>query len=400
MGKGSKFVIIGLLILLSVSIFFLLQLFQERQSLQQGYNDIKEKLNSQTSSLSAQASGFKEEKERLQSRVSQLEKDLSGLKAERGGLQLKFDTLTKEKEELIDKLQTMASAKKETPVAIQQTAATTVGESDEYWAGVLKSKADIELQLSDLKSVVADLQLRLDEVSREKNDLTLELSKLDQESKEFSRQATYNERLAASLSTDLLREQKDKKALEDQLTAIKQENILLRASIKELDKVNFAIKNKLKSIEEQRVELDERVEQMNVSLEQKINEVAKATKEIRSLPGSDMAKVASIEPETGSQGTAQNVELPPIVVKGQDVNAVNNLKIISGKVIALNEQSNFAVINLGENHGIGIGRKFDVYHNNVKIARIEVVQTRKNISAADIVNQDPKRKIKIGDAVR
>ena len=393
MGKGFKFVVVGLLILLSVCIFFLLQLFRERQSLQQNYNEIKEKLNTQTSTLSAQTSSLKEEKDRLQSKISQLEKDLTSLKSERDGFQSKFDVLSKEKDELVDKLQSLAAAKKEAPPAVsEQPAQPKIVESDEYWAGVLKAKADLELQLTDLKSVVSDLQLRLDQVSKEKSDLSLQVSKLDQENQESARKASYNERLASNLSAELLREQKDKKEILDQLVSIKQENLSLRSSIKEINSANFALKNKLKSIDEQRVQLDARVEQMNASLEQKIDEVAKATKDIRSLPGGNKPAVS-----TQDETPAKNVELPPIVVKGEDV---NSLKIISGKVIALNDANNFVVINLGENQGLSIGRKLDVYHNNVSIGRIEVVQTRKNISAADIIKLDPKRKIKVGDAVR
>lgn len=395
MGKGLKFVIVGLLILLSVCIFFLLQLFRERQSLQQGYSEIKDKLNTQTSTWSAQTSSLKEEKDRLQSKVSQLEKDLNAIKSERDGVQSKLDVLSKEKDELIDKLQNLATAKKEAPT-VEQQVVPKANESDEYWAGVLKAKADVELQLSDLKSVVSDLQLKLDEANKEKNEISLQLTKLEQENQESTRKASYNERLASNLSADLMREQKDKKEIMDQLVNIKQENISLRASIKELTSANLAIKNKLKSIEEQRVALDERVEQMNASLEQKIDEVTKATRAIKSLPGAGNKPTASNAPEGRD---AKNVELPPIVVKSEE-SSVNNLKVLSGKIIALNDANNFVVINLGENHGIAIGRKFDVSHNNVHVGRVEVVQTRKNICAADIVNLEPKRKIKVGDTVR
>lgn len=395
MGKGFKFIIVGLLILLSVCIFFLLQLFRERQSLQQNYNEIKEKLNTQTSTLSAQASNLKEEKDRLQSKISQLEKDLASIKTERDGFQSRFDVLSKEKDELVEKLQAMAATKKEAPpVVSEQPVQPRVVDSDEYWAGVLKAKADLELQLTDLKSVVSDLQLKLDQIGKEKNDLTLQVSKLEQENQESARKASYNERLASNLSAELLREQKDKKEILEQLVSIKQENLSLRSSIKEINSSNFALKNKLKSIDEQRAQLDVRVEQMNASLEQKIDEVAKATKDIRSLPGAGDKPTISSQAET----LAKNVELPPIVVKGEE--AVNDLKIISGKVIALNDANNFVVINLGENQGLSIGRKLDVYRNNVSIGRIEVVQTRKNISAADIIKLDPKRKIKVGDIVR
>ena len=190
-------------------------------------------------------------------------------------------------------------------------------------------------------------------------------------------------------------EQKDKKSLIEQFSKIKQENISLRARIKNLDKANISLKKKLKSIEEDRVELDEKVEAMNLSLEKKIEDVSRLTEDIKSLADTTRVKVSTEEEEM-----VEGVELPPIVVRSQREQALNEMKVISGKIIAKNEANNFVVINLGENQGVAIGRKFDVYRNNISIARLEVIQARKNISAADIIYLDPKRKIRIGDIIK
>jgi chromosome segregation ATPase len=395
MGKGSKFIIIGLLILLSVSVFFLLQLFQERQSLQQNYNEIKDKLNTQTTTWSSQLASLKDEKEKLQSKIPQLEKDLNSLKAERENVQAKYETLVKEKDELVERLKSLAATKKEEPQQVSEKPQQPTGASDEYWAQLLKDKADLELKLSDLKDVVGDLQIRLDTVSKDKSDLSLQLSKFEQDNKELSRRADYNERLASNLSTDLMREQKDKKEILDQITFIKQENLSLRSKVKDLDRTNLSLKTKMQSIESERQILDQKVEQINASLDEKINEVAKVSREIRALPSGE-----SVKASTESEKEAKEVELPPIVVKGQNNEPVNDLKIISGKIIAINEANNFVVINLGENHAVTLGRKFDIYRNNVSIGRVEVIQARKNISAADIIRFDAKHRMKIGDIVR
>jgi chromosome segregation ATPase len=396
MGKGSKFIIIGLFLLLSVAIFFLLQFFQQRQALQQSYNEVKEKLNVQTGEWSGKLSQLKSDGERLQAKAGQLEKEVSILTSERGSLQEKYDLIMKEKQELVDKLQAMATAKKEAPSVTPTEQQPTVAESDAYWAGILKAKADLELQLSDLKDVLGDLQIKLDTVTKEKNELGLKVSELEQANQDLGRKADYNERLAANLSADLLREQKDKQGILNQLDTIRQENISLRARIKDLDKTNLALKEKVKSIEDERVALEGKVDQMDASLDQKLEEVAKVTKEIKSLSGKDKATVS----EGKDSGSSKEVELPPIVVKGDRQSAINDLKIITGKIVAINEANNFVVINLGENHGITIGRKFEVYRNNVSIGRVEVIQARKNISAADIISVDAKHKIRINDTVK
>ncbi len=398
MGKGSKFIIIGLLILFAVSIYFLLQLFQQRQALQQNYTEIKEKLNTQTAEWSAKVSQLKKDAETAQSKASQLEKQMAALSEERNSLEAKYNTLLKEKEELVEKLQSLAQAKKqEVPPSPGEVGLTpTIGESDQYWAGVLKQKADLELKLSDLKDVITDLQLKLDSATKEKGDLSLQVSQLTQENKDLTRKADYNDRLSGNLSTDLMREQKDKKEILDQLTLIKQENLSLRAKLKELDKANLSLKEKLRTIEGARLDLEQRVDQINVSLDKKMDEVANLTKEIKSLPGQEKFSAS----KTKYDGDSKDVDLPPIVVRSNKEEAINELKIISGKIIALNEANNFVVINLGESQGITIGRKFEVLRNDVSIGRLEVIQTRKNISAADIVSMDAKRKIKIGDTVK
>ena len=397
MGKSLKFIIIGLLILLLVSIFFLLQLFQERQSLHQNYSEIKDKLNTEASDWALKTSRLKEDKERLQTKASQLGQDLGSLKGEQESLQEKYDMLLQEKEELIDKLQSLATTRREMPAtSLVERAEPAMPEADEYWAGVIRAKADLELRLSDIKEVVSGLQLKLDTVAKEKNDLSLGASKLEQENQDLSRRVDYNARLAETLSTDLMREQKDKKGILEQFSKIKQENISLRVRMKELDKANFSLKKKLRTIEQERAGLDEKIERMNVSLEKKIEEVTRVTREIRSLP--DYTKVRVIGAE--EREDAKEVELPPIVVRSDRQDPINELRIISGKIIAINETNNFVVINLGENQGVAIGRKLDVYRNNVAIGRLEVIQARKNISAADIFNVDSRRKIRIGDIVR
>lgn len=397
MGKGSKFIIIGLLILLLVSVFFLLQLFQERQSLKQNYTEVKDKLNSQTSTWSAKVSRLEEEKALLDKKASQVGKDIASLKDERDRLQGKYDIVLQEKEQLVDKLQSLAAGRREMPVSVVvESAETELPEADEYWAGILRTKAGLELQLSDLKDVVSSLQLKLDAATKEKNDLSLQASKLEQENDELARQFGYSERLTKSLSRDLMREQKDKKGILEQFQKIKQENMSLRARIKSLDKANFSLKKKLRTIESERVKLDEKIGQMNVDIEKRIEEVIRVTQDIRSLSDYREVKVAN----DGKDKKIREVELPPIVVRSQRTNAINDLKIISGKIIAINEANNFVVINLGENQGVTIGRKFDIYRNNVSIARIEIIQARKNISAADIVRLDPKRRLRIGDAAR
>ena len=72
--------------------------------------------------------------------------------------------------------------------------------------------------------------------------------------------------------------------------------------------------------------------------------------------------------------------------------------VAGGKVLAINRDSNFVIVDIGEDAGVKIGDTFRVYRDDKSVADLEVIQTRKNIAACDIkVEMSP---IKIGDSIR
>ena len=74
------------------------------------------------------------------------------------------------------------------------------------------------------------------------------------------------------------------------------------------------------------------------------------------------------------------MELPPIVVKPN----IPGLRAVQGEVVAVNRDESFVVVNIGEDTGIVPGTLLKVYRADVNIATLEVIETRKEICAADI----------------
>lgn len=91
--------------------------------------------------------------------------------------------------------------------------------------------------------------------------------------------------------------------------------------------------------------------------------------------------------------------MPPIVVKGSPRASVN-VVAKEGKVIAVNTENNFIVVDLGEADGARIGNIFKVYRADKQVAIVEVIQTRRNISALDIRQVESNNRIRVGDIVR
>jgi hypothetical protein len=67
-------------------------------------------------------------------------------------------------------------------------------------------------------------------------------------------------------------------------------------------------------------------------------------------------------------------------------------------VISINETNNFVIVDLGEADGSRVGQTLKVYRGGNDIASLEVIQVRKDISAADIKNKSVQ--LKVGDIVR
>lgn len=70
-----------------------------------------------------------------------------------------------------------------------------------------------------------------------------------------------------------------------------------------------------------------------------------------------------------------------------------------GKVLVVNREYNFAVINLGSKDGVAIGDVFYVYHNNKYIGDITLEKIHDSMAAAGFASSKMKNKIAEGDRV-
>jgi hypothetical protein len=91
--------------------------------------------------------------------------------------------------------------------------------------------------------------------------------------------------------------------------------------------------------------------------------------------------------------------LQPIVVKAAEPQGTTRVSAGCRPASGLYEENNFVIVDLGEQDGVKVGQTFNVFRNTEKIASLEVIQIRKEISAADIKSVTPGSKLKIGDLV-
>jgi hypothetical protein len=110
--------------------------------------------------------------------------------------------------------------------------------------------------------------------------------------------------------------------------------------------------------------------------------------------------------ETGAKSQAsgapaefkESVDLSPIVVRpGSEVPETTKPSVL-GKVLAVNKENNFVIVDIGEDAGIKVGDTFAVYRNDDQVATVEVIRASKTVSACDIKRQSTP--LKIGDIIK
>ena len=275
----------------------------------------------------------------------------------------------------------------ESPRAVT-TYATPTTSQEAFWAEILRQKADLELELEGVRKQLKDITYKADALQRERDAIELELKSATMQKEDLERKTAYNEKLIKALSEDLVREKNDKEAVINQLDRLKDNNSDLRRKIKDLESTKTTLYKKIDHLEQERNVLKNKLVETESIVTERVNEIVKIKKDLSNFQTKDMSNIVP-----GSR----TVELSPIVVVGKQDSAT---PVLTGRVLSVNKENEFVVIDLGEVSGVTANDKFNVYRNNKYIATVLVIQMRKDISAADIIEKAVNDSIKVGDIIR
>ncbi len=176
----------------------------------------------------------------------------------------------------------------------------------------------------------------------------------------------------------------------------------LKASLEEQKKVKSDVEDKLTRAQEEakkiKTELRD-LENKKSSLEKKISELEDKLKS-----GVELGTIV-VNPETGmpqsspaatSTGAENIPEEKPMATSG--VTSASSLSL-EGKVLVVNKDYNFAVINLGSEDGVYIGNVFSIYHNNKYVGDVKVEKVHESMAAAAFATPELKDKVSEGDKI-
>ncbi len=407
MNNKIKILLIGLAGLCAFSLIIAFQLNAVNKSLRVQFTQKEAEFQSEKQNLSQQLASVLEAKKKLDVEFSDLRSKFDSITKERDTLKDKFDLVTNERAALAQKVQDLAKQKKDLEDEVvklkkeaskqEKTDVTTAAPitvsgaptDDAYWANLLREKAALEIQVKNLSQQLSDVQLRAEKAMTEGRKLELQMKTLLDTKSDLERRVVYNEKLAETLSEDLVREKRDKKTISEQLEGLRSENFELKSRLMALGDKKTSLESRVVDLQQEREVLSKRLTELDQMLQERVDQIVQVKDDIKN---------ARVQAQEISTKESKVVQLQPIVVKAEEEKGTKK-KAAGGQVLAINEENNFVIIDMGEDDGIKVGQTFSVYRNSQKIASIEVIQTRKEISAADIKNVGSGAKIKIGDMV-
>lgn len=239
---------------------------------------------------------------------------------------------------------------------LQKERAKNVSLQEELDDVKMKHKVS-EAKLEESKKTISGLEMKVQETKIQIDKINNELAQ-----EKASKEDALNQ--IAQLKGELEQQKTLKTDLEKKLGQAQKDTDKVQAQLKELSSKKTELEKKIKDLEAQ----------------------AKAAQDT----GVELGRVI-VTPETASALPSQPA--------GKTAAAKPAKAASEGKVLVINKDYNFAVIDLGAKDGVELGNTFTVYHNNKNIGEVKVEKVHDSMAAAGFVNADIKEKINEGDKV-
>ena len=227
--------------------------------------------------------------------------------------------------------------------------------------------AQLEAELNDTQRKYRDAQAEIEQQNTKISGLTTSLDKANSDISKLNAKVSEEQR-ARQDAVSKLEELTADLAKQSGLTNDLQKRLAeTQGSLKEADKRVKEMEEQLKSAESKKAELEEKLK----SFEEKASNV-------------ELGKIV-VSPEQAAAKKADSARKPA--------------KKLEGKVLVVNKDYRFAVINLGSKDGINAGAVFSVMRGSKNLGDVKVEKVHDTMSAAGFVTPDLKDKIIEGDSV-
>ena len=384
--RSILWILVGLVVLSSFSTAWF---FLSKEKLYNEYTNLEELFKTTMDKLSTEITLANKEKTELRSKLQAIEDKFKAMEASHAALKSERETAVSERDELKRDLASVRKGKAFLEKRLKEM------ESDMFVASLLKQKISLEVEIQRLKSAIDPKNQEISGLKAENMDKEIKLSRLQEENNLIEQRLKDSEQVAQILSGDVLKEKdlnKDDKAEHEKIAM---ENSVLKSRIGEFGEIAREYNILLAEKENMRTKIA-KLENDLGSKDQEINKFRVALQE---------SAVSSQEMRLEAYHSPEEVELPPIRAQKTarlttpSLERIGERAELKGRIVTINREHNFVVIDLGRQDGVDIGNKFNVYREDMFLGSVEIIQARDRIAAADIKDLKEGMDIEINDTV-
>jgi chromosome segregation ATPase len=393
MDKTLRSILWVLVTLVVISSFSAGWFFVAKEKLFNEYSSLEDLFEASVARLNSELASSNKENTELKTKLAAVEKEFKGLSARNEDLEARYTKILRERDDFDKELARVKKGKFYIEKKLKEM------ESDDFLTGVLKEKIALEVELSRLKDSIEPKYAEIEKLKAENMDLEVMFSRLNEEKTDLRQKFRDSDKVAEILSRDLLREKDKSEQHKKEVEKVRAEMDLLRAKFAEVKDVSDTVRKLLAAKEDMQSKLS--------SLERDVEYKEREIDKLKIALNEQAGKTGELRAE--AYHSPAEVDLPPIVLhrEGRGSTAVRpgSLERITersdfrGRVITVNRDHNFVVVDLGKQDGIQTGDVFNVYRRDLLVGVIQVIQTRDRISAADIKEAKEGFIIEIEDAI-
>lgn len=385
--RSILWILVGLVVLSSLSTAWF---FFAKEKLYNEYTNLEELFKSTMDKLGTELAATTREKTELKSKLQAIEDRFNALEASHKSTKAEHEVVVNERDDLKRELVSVKKGKSFLEKRLKEM------QSDMFVANLLKQKIGLEVEIEGLKKEMEPKNQEIARLKAENFDKNIKLAKLQEEKNSIEQGLKNTEQVAQILSSDLLKEKDINKGDKAASGYIAMENNVLKSKISEFEGIAREYNSLLAEKESTRA----KIASLQSDLEYKNQEINKFKVALQE----NAARYQEMRAE--AYESPGEVELPPI--RAQKVAKLTSPSLesvgettagLKGRIVTINKEHNFVVIDLGKQDGIDIGNKFNVYRGELFLGLVEIIQARDRIAAADIKDIKEGLSMEINDTV-
>lgn len=350
--------------------------YQQNQQLAKVNSDLKKENTSliqDNEDLRDQYNSERDKKNSLEERLSAVNSELSRLESERDKFRIKLSEVTQERDLLVEKLSSKQPVQSQVSVSESMSSSSFLetGISEDHWADFVKKKAALEAKVDVLNKTLLDAKIQISSLDKDNKELSIKIDQLNKTKERLGEEVRFKERTLRVLSMDLVSEREERASAVTELRKLRSENVSLKREMVLANKEKMRLQTTLKTALDKKENLENRITDAENVLREKSLAFGELQDRLEQAIAGGKRVIAS---------ESASVQLPPIVVKPESP----GLRGLRGEIIAVNKEEKFVVVDIGEASGLRPGTLLKVMRGDREISSLEVIETRREISAADI----------------